>query len=410
MRTRLAGIGIQEFDAVFTFEAGFDSGAVAKSSCGVGEQLWSLVEHTERADGHELALHWRELWSAQDPAVGTPDDEIGKVGIEITDLLEEPVGMIPIDALEVLGAVGQRVRAVEHLALLGRRAELVSDREQGCDGSREAGIGHALEAAFPQRGLGESPAERLGREAAESIEIEAREGSGQADQGSVVVGEMLSFVEGAQKQWVRHAQSIVALLLLVLVLPACTGKVRRFDDASVRTLSRSYGMDPIPLPEGGSVPRAKFQAHVARMLASNWMSYLAMDKALAAEIEDRGLEPPDLASRTRMRGLVRYGFLREWLPASQGSYRAEKAELDLAQTLSNLLVVTGEKNLDKAALKRCFIREIRRRAPRLHKEGDEILATCQGQEVHVLEVYPELSALMPASKRNELLYELSPKR
>jgi len=146
------------------------------------------------------------------------------------------------------------------------------------------------------------------------------------------------------------------------------------------------------------------------MLASNWMSYLAMDKALAAEIEDRGLEPPDLASRTRMRGLVRYGFLREWLPASQGSYRAEKAELDLAQTLSNLLVVTGEKNLDKAALKRCFIREIRRRAPRLHKEGDEILATCQGQEVHVLEVYPELSALMPASKRNELLYELSPKR
>jgi hypothetical protein len=318
--------------------------------------------------------------------------------------------MIPIDAPEVLGAVGQRVRMVEHLAILGRRSELVSDREQGRDGSREAGIGHALEAAFPNLRLGESPSERLGREAAESIEIEAREGSGQADQGSVVVVEMLSFVERAQKHWVGHAQSIVALLLLVLVLPACTGKVRRFEDASVRTLSRSYGMDPIPLPEGGSVPRARFQAHVARVLASNWMSYLAMDKALAAEIEDRGLEPPDLATRTRMRGLVRYGFLSDWLPASQGSYRAEKAELDLAQTLSNLLVVTGEKNLDKAALERCFIREIRRRAPRLHKNGDEILATCQGQEVHVLEVYPELSALIPASKRNELLYELSPKR
>jgi len=186
--------------------------------------------------------------------------------------------------------------------------------------------------------------------------------------------------------------------------------VRRFEEANPLPLSRAYGRDPIPLPEGGSVPRARFQAHVARRLGSNWMSYLALDKALAAEIRDRGLPPPDLGLRARMRGLVRSGLLEEWLPKRRGSYRAEKAELDLAQTLADLLVVTGKRDLDRRALTACFVREIRRRAPQLPKQGDEILATCQGQEVHVLEVYPELSALIPAAERNELLYELAPSR
>ena len=318
--------------------------------------------------------------------------------------------MIPVDAPEVVRSVGERVRTVEHSALFGSRAEEIRDREQGRDGPREAGIRDALQATLPDGGLGKAASEGLLRQVTETLEIEAREGRGHADERSDVVIEMLPLVEGTQEQGIGHAKSIVSLLLLVLLLPACSGKVRRFDDGGVITLSRAYGKDPIRLPEGGSVPRSRFQAHVARTLASNWLSYLALDKALAAEIEDRGLEPPDLRTRARMRGLVRYGFLREWLPASQGGYRAEKAELDLARTLADMLVVTGEKDLDKQALRRCFIDEIRRRAPRLEKEGDEILATCQGQTVHVLEVYPELSALIPASKRNELLYELAPQR
>ena len=72
--------------------------------------------------------------------------------------------------------------------------------------------------------------------------------------------------------------------------------------------------------------------------------------------------------------------------------------------------MTGKRDLDRGALAACFVREIGRRAPQLSAEGEEVLATCQGQEVHVLEVYPELSALIPAAERNELLYQLAPSR
>lgn len=318
--------------------------------------------------------------------------------------------MTPIDSAKVGDAVGRRIGPIQEVGTLGVGSELVLDGEERREGTRKAGVGDSLQAALPETVFGEASAKCLPRQVGEALEVVASECRGETDEGAALLVEMVTRVETVQKVGIGHAQSIVALILFFLLLPGCDGKVRRFEEANPLPLSRAYGRDPIPLPGGGSVPRARFQAHVARRLGSNWMSYLALDKALAAEIRDRGLPPPDLDLRARMRGLVRSGLLEEWLPKRRGSYRAEKAELDLARTLADLLVVTGKRDLDRRALTACFVREIRRRAPQLPKQGDEILATCQGQEVHVLEVYPELSALIPAAERNELLYELAPSR
>ncbi|MEZ5988318.1 MAG: hypothetical protein R3F30_04200 [Planctomycetota bacterium] len=139
---------------------------------------------------------------------------------------------------------------------------------------------------------------------------------------------------------------------MLVTASACGGEVRRFAGGGPVPLSRGFGMDPIPLPDGRSVGRAEFRAHVARSLAPAWLRFLALDRAVAADLAARGVAEPDLDLRRRTRALLRDGVLAEELPAAIGEHRCEKAFFDLSRCLARVAALHGAgSDVDAATLR-----------------------------------------------------------
>ena len=166
----------------------------------------------------------------------------------------------------------------------------------------------------------------------------------------------------------------------------------------------------VPLPAVAQdghdvVPRAEFRRYVAREMAASWLCFLALDRALRADLVANESPPPSRQLVARIRGWVRAeDFLREWQPAPVGAYRSGKAELDLSWCLARVWALRGQGSLEsKEELELLFRAEVAEREPRLMASVEGPLAVCGDHGVGVEEVYPDLLALLGPAERDCLL-------
>lgn len=190
-------------------------------------------------------------------------------------------------------------------------------------------------------------------------------------------------------------------LALAPLFLSCNGEPSRPARPATVLLGASYGSDPIRVPHRGELARAAFRRYVAKQLAGPWMRFLALDRAVQAELGAKGDVPRSLLSKVR-HWVRADGLLRAWQPRANGEFRSGKAEIDLAWCLGRLWVLRrGHACMPQnaAELESLFLLEMERRGPVLTDRG----AACGGLTVEVEEVYPALLALITPEERDRLL-------
>jgi len=375
------------------------AGAGMDGAARVRQKLRLEVEDCERGDRHQLAQPQLERGPAQDAPVGRVDREPGEDGVEIVHPVVHLATLRAVDRAEHPATDLGRGRSVRFgSSLVGQH---VGDRCERGQCPREAGEQNALQADFAhrQRVAGRALCDRV-----EQLEIGADD-RGQADDREPVASVESRTAERVhESSFGRHAGSILrwASVLALVFLASCKPEKPRADPERIH-----FERDPIVVHGVGQVTRADFRRFVARRLADKWLLFLALDRALAAELAASETAPPTRAVIARVHGWIGDGLLHEWLPAQNGDWKSGKAAWDLAWCLGRIWVGANgatepEKPDDLVPL---FEQQLAKHKPTLVAAGtnSDDLAVCEGHAVGVFEVYPDLLALMTKDQRRELV-------
>ena len=382
---------------------------------GMSEELWQLPHAAKSADGHELPLSRRETWAREHAAISKAENEISKIGIERSDLLEQLVAVSRIDAVEVLSTPGHAYGVAESFGRgsIARRQD-VGKSVQCRQSPGKARVGNALDAGFTEGGSRQSFGETELRCCHDGILFTATKRSEEGDQDTIFERQTLLLAEGLQSFGERHASSIrLVLLLFLLFFSGCakgqvSGLTKEPSKAHV-ALRVAYHRDPIVVPGEGSISRREFHSYVVRHRAGPWLRLLAFSKELRREISASGLRPPSHTLVRKFHAWVRDGALSEFLPAANPPWKSIKAELDASWVLARLWVLgrepAGGVDLPKSKQKflTLFATEMKVRKPELHSPRAEHLATCGLSSVGLEEIYPDILALLSPEERDRLL-------
>lgn len=380
-------------------------GAASDGSAGVGEHLGFEVQNGEYGDSREFAQFGGEAAAPEDGTIGEGQGPLGQFGIPVPDLVQEGFALGPVDLLE--GSLGGKGFGLGEVLLV----EEGGDPFPGGQGEGKTEIGAAEKNGFAQPGRGGSRSLQGLGELGQAIEVASGEGGDPSKKGS----------RGLWARWGSgHAPSIATPLLLLLLLFACQRgtPIPRADPRDQaagaggrrpRLLGVSYGADPLRLPDGRAVARARFQAHVVAERASAWLLLKAF---LAAQAEEGKVATQDPVLRERFRKVLGGSpDAVKFLPRANGQWSSWSALDDLVSAALLFRDKEEEADLGGAeAVRRAFHRmqKAYRRLPgRLEYKGDKLFGVWGKGRAPAERCYPDVLALLTPPERDRALLELA---
>jgi len=376
-----------------------DRGPGEEGSPGVGEHLGEEPETPQRGDAEEFAGAQGKAAPAEDLSIGEPEDQVGQGRVEVRHVRENARGRLPVDLAEGTLSLRERGGFAPSLALPPGETTRPESPE-GRQREREARVGDRAETEPPEVRGARAPFEGEVRAGAEEVRLVAHEGDEGEAKRALPGREPGTFAKGLEIRK-GHGGRIAAILLLLVPLLSFScrrsGRTGR-KPRPVVLAGISFGKDPIRLPGGREVSRARYRDRLVELQGGGWLRLKALRAFLLAEA---GGPPPRALVLGVRRLLGGAESFRSWLPVEDGAWTSESARLDLALVCALLLrrAGAGEGREDPAVpqdvgvLRDLLERAALRHSPRAEWVGGRFLGICGDRVVGTELLYPDILAL-----------------
>jgi hypothetical protein len=378
-------------------------GTTSKGTSCVREHLCFEVQDGKHGDTCELPDLGGEGATSQNGAVGKGKSPLRQFGVPALDLLKEDGAEVSVDFFES-DFWGQSLGFVEMPAIQDFGHALPR-----CEGKGKTEVGAAKKDGLANPNRGSSCRKQSLSELRELVQVAGGQGSDPA--------EKVAFDRRAGIGRV-HLLSIALSLALTLLLFGCQeGKKGKkgtpippaTSPVRAKLLGVSYGKEPLRLPDGRTVSRARFQAHVVALRAKRWLFVKAF---LASKAKDGKVATQNPVLREMYRtalGVIPAALA--FLPEPAGEWSSWTALDDLVSAA--LLYRNKDEEADfggAEGARRAFHRmqkAFNKGQPHLLQEGDTLFGVWNGSRVSAALCYPDVLALLTPPERDQALLDLA---
>ncbi|GEM_PF-3226558 len=370
------------------------------------------VQNGEHGYACQFAEFRRKAAAPQNGTIGEGKGPLCELGIPSLDFFEKDLAELAVNLFE--GSSGGKGFGL----IKGSAVQDGGHALAGCESQGKAQIGTAEEDGFTEP-LSGGP--RRNQDLSDSGELVQMTGCQSAHPTEKVPLDRGSRIRGARRRGSRgrgagrrdiHFRSIALCLALPLLLFGCKkgtpipGPTR---PAKARLLGVSYGKDPLKLPDGRRVSRARFQGYLVETRAKPWLFLKAFLAARARDGKVASLEPGLREDYRKV--LAEHPDAQSFLPEPNGKWRSWSALDDLVS--ATLLFRDKDEEADfgrKEAARRAFrrmSRAYRQGNPSLLYIGDTLFCDWEGARAPASLCYPDILALLTPPQRDQALLELA---